>query len=154
MALMAKPVKDYRIAVASGPVHVPKTYHAPYVVLDQYNSGTFPFRRVPRIGPPMRAMTVGGSLKWYGGNSYLRRGGAGGVGTWKVYEFNAPTDEFYLTDRGAEVTTGKTLLDGGKTLEWAPSAGGTLEFPPTYSPLSVLSDRIPIRDPLSPVIQC
>lgn len=134
LAVLRRPRQTFEADVAVGPIHVPKTFHLGSPDTADTGTGhTVDFRPIPRLGPPLRKGTVGVPMIWYGGNSYLRGGGPATGHIWRVYPYTASSDHGYLAGRGAEITTGKTLLDEGATLQWTPPAEGTyaieLHFP-------------------------
>lgn len=119
LTLLKKPVRDYLVALATGPSHVTRTF--PLTGAESGNVLSPSFFPVARMGPPLRACTVGDTVRYYGGDSYVRGGGAASGHTWEVYEFNSSlTDGDYLTDRGALVTT---FI--GVTFDFTPASPGT-----------------------------
>lgn len=123
-SLLRKVQKTYRIAMASGPVHEPKTYRdvPGEVVTTEGFVMTWP--PLARMGPPLRACNVDDTVYYYGGNSVGRGGGAAAGHTWNVYEYNVNSDAAYLDSRGAAVSAGVSTADGGLTLVFTPEAGG------------------------------
>lgn len=109
--------RNYEVRMALLPVHDAKTYAVPQDTPRTELISTFP--PMGRIDSD-RMGEVGEGLIFNGQNSYVRGGGAATGHDWKIYHYNAMTDDNYLTNRGAEVTTGKTLLAGGTALQWVP----------------------------------
>lgn len=119
LAILKRRYRSFRAALASGPSHVTRTF--PLTGAESGNVLSPSFFPVARMGPPLRACTVGDTVRYYGGNSYVRGGGAASGHTWKVYNFNSSlTDGAYLTDRGTLVTT-----VAATTLDFVPASPGT-----------------------------
>jgi hypothetical protein len=119
LVVLKRPRKSFTVAMATGPSHVPRTF-----ALTGAETGNVlvpSFFPVARMGPPLRVCTVGDTVRYYGGDSYIRGSGAASGHTWKVYNFNTSlTDGAYLTDRGSPVTTFV-----GVTFDFTPASPGT-----------------------------
>lgn len=123
LPVLKRPRRTYSVALASGPSHVTKTF--PLTGAETGNVLAPSFYPVARMGPPLRACTVGDAVLYYGGDSYVRGGGAASGHSWKVYQFNATlTDGAYLADRGTEVVTG-IVGAATNTMTFTPTTPGT-----------------------------
>lgn len=127
-AKLKQPWQTYLLRLAILPIHVPRTF-----ALTDGDTGSghlVTWTPVPRMGPN-RTCDIGEQLIIYGGDSYVRGGGAATGHTWKIYRYptGISSDDNYVTNRNLNATdvtaTMGTVLDAGKTLQFAPTISGT-----------------------------
>lgn len=114
--------RDFQLWFAKGPVHEPLVYK----LTDEDTGrghliGSMDYTPVPVLGPPLRIVALGDTLNIYGGDSYVRGGGAAEGHSWGVYRYDGESDHSYLARRGGSMGSGFSVIDDGLTLQFTPT---------------------------------